>query len=500
MSDSKYASTDEGDVLLIFDPVPIDGDQQEDNATTPIPSHSDVEQSEQVIPETTQQPNNPPAEEADSVPCDWDIDCYRNRFETDEHWELRRKFMEQYKKTIAEEELVALAQALSNSVLLNTVYCEEISAKLNLLGAAIAEEYLNSRRQFAQKLTVPASTAIVDWMGRISEGQKRAQRKQLAVRMLKPTISISSLDDVFHNFVLLDDNLDDSGREFGMLNCGLFVFRLISHERRNWEGNITAAEFLLSKSVGQKKKVKQTCREEALQLLRKKCYKIKTNPNRCWDGCNVERLESVEPVDHQGNPFRKSSKLQTSKDQLKEDNIGFRMLRKLGWGGGPLGKHKEGIVDPIEVQAKRGRRGLGLPQLTPASSKTEPANYPNSFLVDGFQLENEAFHIDVSFYRDLMVNFKARQLGYDLIFSIDFTEIERALLCKIASDLNLQCMIATYDYEHYQFVLLKHRISPHDLLVRILVEKDPIYSALYTVEPPEEDMAKHKKILELCSR
>lgn len=71
---------------------------------------------------------------------------------------------------------------------------------------------------------------------------------------------------------------------------------------------------------------------------------------------------------------------------------------------------------------------------------------------------------------------------------------------RIAADLNLQCMTITYDYEHYQLVLLKHRIPPHDLLVKILVERHPIYSTLYTVDPPDEDMERHNKLLELCSR
>lgn len=506
MSDIKYASTDEGDVLLIFEKVPIDGMDDQDSNPEPVPMVTNTEnehpEPEKLEMHTTSEGDAIVAKVPDqSVAIEWNIENYRNSFETDEHWELRLKFMKQHKGSIPEDELVALAQAFSNAVLLNAVYSEELAARLNLLGMSIAEEYRNSRRQSITRIMVPASDAIADWQRQVSVGHKIAQQRQLALQLLKPVIPITSLEDVFHNFVLMDDNLDDSGREFGMLNCGLFVVRLLSQERKMWEANITAAGYLLSKSIGPKKKANRTCREAALQLLRRKCYKIKTNPNRCWDSCNVERLESIEALDFHGNPLGKSSKSRTSKDKLKEDNIGFRMLMKLGWGGGPLGKHKDGIVDPIEVQAKRGRKGLGLVQLKPTLASPENgSSYSNKFLTDGFDLQSEAFHIDINFYRDLMVNFKSRQLGYDLVFSIDFTEIERALLCKIASDLNLQCKTVTYDYEHYQFVLLKHRVSPHDLLVKILVERHPIYSALYTVEPPEEELTRHKKVLELCSR
>lgn len=290
MSDIKYASTDEGDVLLIFEKVPIDGMDDQDSNPEPVPMVTNTEnehpEPEKLEMHTTSEGDAIVAKVPDqSVAIEWNIENYRNSFETDEHWELRLKFMKQHKGSIPEDELVALAQAFSNAVLLNAVYSEELAARLNLLGMSIAEEYRNSRRQSITRIMVPASDAIADWQRQVSVGHKIAQQRQLALQLLKPVIPITSLEDVFHNFVLMDDNLDDSGREFGMLNCGLFVVRLLSQERKMWEANITAAGYLLSKSIGPKKKANRTCREAALQLLRRKCYKIKVCSEESRKGC-----------------------------------------------------------------------------------------------------------------------------------------------------------------------------------------------------------------------
>lgn len=48
----------------------------------------------------------------------WDINAYRQAHESDEHWQLKRDFMEAHKSRIAEERLVCLAQVYQNIELL----------------------------------------------------------------------------------------------------------------------------------------------------------------------------------------------------------------------------------------------------------------------------------------------------------------------------------------------------------------------------------------------
>lgn len=44
----------------------------------------------------------------------WDIEKYKTFYESDEHWELRKRFILTHKSDIPEDELVCLAQVFTN--------------------------------------------------------------------------------------------------------------------------------------------------------------------------------------------------------------------------------------------------------------------------------------------------------------------------------------------------------------------------------------------------
>lgn len=51
-------------------------------------------------------------------PKDWDVEKHKQEHECDEHWELRRKFLEAHKDRFPEDQLVCLAQVFTNVELL----------------------------------------------------------------------------------------------------------------------------------------------------------------------------------------------------------------------------------------------------------------------------------------------------------------------------------------------------------------------------------------------
>ena len=48
----------------------------------------------------------------------WDADKYRTKFESDEHWELKKEFIDAHKEAFPEERLICLSQVYVNVTLL----------------------------------------------------------------------------------------------------------------------------------------------------------------------------------------------------------------------------------------------------------------------------------------------------------------------------------------------------------------------------------------------
>lgn len=90
---------------------------------------------------------------------DWDIDYYKTDYESDEHWSLRKTFMETHKDKFPENELVCLAQVFANVELLGCRYPDKTMQKVALLSKEVASEYRKSRETTIKRTFVAASDA-----------------------------------------------------------------------------------------------------------------------------------------------------------------------------------------------------------------------------------------------------------------------------------------------------------------------------------------------------
>ncbi|EAT39803.1 AAEL008419-PA [Aedes aegypti] len=413
---------------------------------------------------------------------DWNILSYRSHYEPEEHWELRRRFMESHQNWIPEDELVCLAQVFVNVELLHCRYPLETMERIKELSQGIADEYRNSRKNKLQRTFVSASDAAASKVQKKGPGEYRnAENPSTASsRKHKPVQIIRSLEDIYNNIVIMNNDYEQTKNEFDRLGKAKIGIVYSNDSKGKMIGSVQIGQFtVVQKAVdGGEKAAKKAIKLAFVETMAKHCYTIirKKRPTQMTN-TNVERKQVEGAVDHQGRTIKQDYKEQ----KIGESNLGFKLLQKLGWSGGSLGSKNEGIVDPINCQIKIGRQGLGS---GPAEKKQgEEANKKGKI-----NTRNESYGIDINFYRQMMQNFKDSYLEYDLVFSSEFTKEERALFHSMAQQLQLKTRSYGNDNDGTrQFVLLGRKLPPHELLERILENQDPIFCEMYEVQPPKND-------------
>lgn len=423
--------------------------------------------------------NDAPLEQVANT--DWNIDSYRSHYEPEEHWELRRRFMECHQNWIAEDDLVCLAQVFVNVELLHCRYPLETMERLKELSKGIADGYRDSRKNKLQRTFVSASDAAASKVQRKGPGEQVPQRdaaaSAMAARKHKPVQPIRTIEDVYNNVILMNNDYEQTQIEFDRLGRDKMVIMFSRSPEGRTLGEVKVGQFTLAKTVADgEKSARKAVKVEFLQSMTQHCYAIlrKKRPTELAN-TNVERKQVEGAVDHRGRKVVQDYQ----EKKIDESNLGFKLLQKLGWSGGSLGSKNQGIVDPINCQIKIGRQGLGG---GPAAKKQgEEANKKGKI-----NTRTETYGIDINFYRQMMRNFKDCEIEYDLVFSSEFTKEERALFHNMAQQLQLKTRSYGNDNDgSRQFVLLGRKVPPHELLERVLVEQDPIFCEMYNAEPPK---------------
>lgn len=94
-----------------------------------------------------------------SFPTDWSVDYYKTDYESEEHWKLRKSFIEAHKDKFPENELVCLAQVFANVEFMGCRYPAKTMERVALLSADVAKEFRESRENNLKRTFVGASDA-----------------------------------------------------------------------------------------------------------------------------------------------------------------------------------------------------------------------------------------------------------------------------------------------------------------------------------------------------
>ncbi|BFZ05853.1 hypothetical protein BsWGS_08892 [Bradybaena similaris] len=186
---------------------------------------------------------------------------------------------------------------------------------------------------------------------------------------------------------------------------------------------------------------------KALQKLKDICWVIKTK---------------AEVDSH--NKICKEDMLNELYDQsevgIEEDNVGNRLLRKMGWYGGGVGKHGSGIVEPVSMSTVLNREGLGL------SAKKEIT---------------EAYKKQV---RQVIENYAASGNQEDLVFSyLEFRLEERQVIHDECRRLNLNSKCRSKGRK--KFLCVSRKRTASELFDHVMVSGGE--TARYFLVPPGFD-------------
>ncbi|XP_045136663.1 protein SPT2 homolog [Portunus trituberculatus] len=94
-----------------------------------------------------------------SVDTSWDIESYRASYESDEHWTLKREFLEAHKERIPEARLICLAQAFVNIELLGCKYPDALMRQVEVLARDVGCDFKENKKNMLQRTFVKASDA-----------------------------------------------------------------------------------------------------------------------------------------------------------------------------------------------------------------------------------------------------------------------------------------------------------------------------------------------------
>ncbi|XP_072519336.1 NF-kappa-B-repressing factor isoform X2 [Salminus brasiliensis] len=193
------------------------------------------------------------------------------------------------------------------------------------------------------------------------------------------------------------------------------------------EGQFVAA------GIGPKKTVKHIAAEEAIATLKRTQAVVKSNLRK--EG-HVDAISRNQIIARSGE--------ESMRQEIKEDNIGNQLLRKMGWTGGGLGREGEGIAEPIMVKEQFTREGLGM---------------------DMDRHGNQLSKRDIE---EIIRNYACSDRQDDLRFSTELNNDERKQIHQVSQKYGLRSK--SYGQGRQRFLVVSRRVQKEQLIGQLLQE------------------------------
>lgn len=200
-----------------------------------------------------------------------------------------------------------------------------------------------------------------------------------------------------------------------------------------WRCEVYLEGQYVASGIGPKKTVKHIAAEEALATLRQTQAVVKSNLRK--EG-NADALSRHQILTRSGE--------EASRQEIKEDNIGNQLLRKMGWKGGGLGREGEGISEPIKVKEQFSREGLGM------------------------DMDKSGNQLTKRNIEDIIRNYASSDRQDDLRFSTELNNDERKQIHQISQKYGLRSK--SYGQGRLRFLIVSRKVHKDQLIGQLLHE------------------------------
>ncbi|XP_018898440.2 partner of xrn-2 protein 1 [Bemisia tabaci] len=89
----------------------------------------------------------------------WDTDKYKVPYESEEHWLLKKEFMDTHKEKYPEQKLICLAQCFFNIEFLGARYPDKVMKLIEKLSEDVAADHREKKKSKLQRTFVGAKDA-----------------------------------------------------------------------------------------------------------------------------------------------------------------------------------------------------------------------------------------------------------------------------------------------------------------------------------------------------
>uniref|UniRef100_A0A182R767 G-patch domain-containing protein n=1 Tax=Anopheles funestus TaxID=62324 RepID=A0A182R767_ANOFN len=403
----------------------------------------------------------------------FDIDQCQNPLEHEEHWALRRAFLEKNQHILPQDQLISLAQVYMNVELLGCWYAPETMEIVAKLSEGLGRDYHRARAVMIKPTFVSASDAAICKVRNLNATDVAKNYSGASVMAVaqstQDTVPSVVLNCLRSDLIIVNQDMQLTLNTFNSLQNGMVMEAYTEEtELGECEGIVKVGGAVIAKQTDYSGKIALSkAWRIAKEFLMQYCYSISHKiASERLAGAEVVELSELKKQNEDEAEDKDKEKIR----KLDADNVGFKLLAKLGWSGGSLGVRGDGIVDPVKLDHQLNRKGLGM-------VKTEK---PKKAKVD----------LSKEMIKDMLMDFAdGTNPAHQIVFSSDYSKANRIIIHSVAFKMGLKSQSYGKEGRDRRLVVTrKYKLRPTELLRKLLVEKDPKFCQLYNVTPPSELM------------